>query len=275
MADSESPGTVPSTEYKIPVCTGGTGGGDCTCTYTYTNSTPMPEDVGGLEAGTTFSSSTLDDILDALLYPYQEPAFTTFTNGASTTFEVGDVLAANSTFTWSTTYSANVATNSITIRDVTNAVNLVTSSANDGTEATTHGAITYATQDSHTFSISAQNTEGTTFSKTLTHYWRWRLYYGESVTTPLVEANIEALRASMLTSSFARTYSFLGGGYKYICYPSSFGTATSFIDTSTGLTVPFQASYLVSVTNTYGQTTNYRVHRSTNILGGSINIQVS
>lgn len=273
MADSESPGTVPSTEYKIPTCTGGSGSGSAD--YTYTNSTPMPEDVGGLEAGTTFASATLDDIFDALLYPYQEPAFTTFTNGEATTFEVGDVLPANSTFTWSTTYSSNVATNSITIRNVTDGVNLVTSSANDGTEATTHGAITYASQDSHTFRISALNTQGDTLSRDLIHYWRWRLYYGESVTTPLAEADIEALRASMLTSSFARTYSFLGGGYKYICYPSSFGTATSFIDTSTGLTVPFNASYLVSVTNTYGQTTNYRVHRTTNILGGSINIQVS
>ena len=32
---------------------------------------------------------------------------------------------------------------------------------------------------------------------------------------------------------------------------------------------------LVSVTNANGATTNYRVYRTKNILGGSINIQVS
>jgi hypothetical protein len=91
----------------------------------------------------------------------------------------------------------------------------------------------------------------------------------------LVETDIESLRVGNLSSTFVGTYSFVAGGYKYISYPSSFGTATSFKDVDTNFNVAMEAPYIISVTNTFGQTTNYNVHRTTNILGGAITIQVS
>lgn len=249
---------------------GGTGGGS------YTNPDATPTTIGGIPSGSTFDSVSFSDMWDQLLYPYQAPSFTSFSiSGVGTTFEVGDTLPADSTFLWGTSNSGNVQADSIDIRDVTNGVDLATGTANDGSEATSHAAITKTSATSHVFRISGVNTQSGTFTRNSTHSWRWRLFYGESVATPLDEAGIEGLRASMLASGFARTYNFLAGGYKYLCYPASFGTATSFTDTSTMLSVPFQGPYLVSVTNSFGQTTNYRVHRSSNILGGSISIAVS
>jgi hypothetical protein len=50
----------------IPGPEGGGGG-------VYTNLTPVPVTLGGIEAGSTFDDTPITDVLDQLLYPYQEP----------------------------------------------------------------------------------------------------------------------------------------------------------------------------------------------------------
>jgi hypothetical protein len=125
------------------------------------------------------------------------------------------------------------------------------------------------------YTISATNTSGSSFSTTISRSWRPKIYYGTSATSPLVAADIIALVSSPLASAFAGTYSFAAGDYKYFCYPSSFGTATTFKDSSTLLDVPMETVYVVSITNAYGVTANYNVHRTTNILGSSISIIIS
>lgn len=249
------------------------GGGSAT----YSNSKPMPDDVGGLESGTTFNNKTMTQMWDGLLYPYQYPVFTSFTiSGQNNTLEVGDSIPANVTFIWSTNNDSNINVNSINIDDVTNSINLISNTSNDGTEdITMSSSITKNTQDNHIFKISGVNSKSQTFTRNKTYNWNWRLYYGEDSNTTLDENGVESLRASMLTTTFSRTYSFEAGGYKYISYPTSFGTATSFKDTATNLDVPFEAPYTISITNTYGETTDYNVHRTTNEIGSSINIEVN
>ena len=44
----------------------------------YTNATPTPVTIGGIPAGSTFSSVANNDMWTSLLYPYQYPAFTGF-----------------------------------------------------------------------------------------------------------------------------------------------------------------------------------------------------
>jgi len=248
----------------------------------YSNVTPMPSTVGGLEAGTTFSSQTMSQMFDALLYPYQYPAFTAFAiSGQTTPIEVGDAIATNRTFTWSTSNSSNVATASIDLIDVTGGgVTIASGLTNDGTEATSYPAapITKTSATTHSFRIDGENTHSGTFNRTFTVEWQWRKFYGESVTAgPLIEDEIEALRVNGLSSAFAGTYAFSAGGYKYLSYPAVLGTATTFKDQSTNLDVPFNAVYTVNVTNTAAtpQTTSYNVHRTTNIIGSAINIVVS
>ena len=41
----------------------------------YTNSNPVPTAIGGIKAGTTFNKTPIIDILDSLLYPYQNRLF--------------------------------------------------------------------------------------------------------------------------------------------------------------------------------------------------------
>jgi hypothetical protein len=77
------------------------------------------------------------------------------------------------------------------------------------------------------------------------------------------------------------------GGYKYFCFAATYGSPSSFKDTSTGFNLALFNGYsnpdivnggsydLVSVTNAYGETTNYKVYRSLNILGSTINIAIT
>jgi hypothetical protein len=254
------------------------GGGSST----YTNATQMPTTVGGLAAGSTFDAATMSEMFDGLLYPYQAPAFTSFSiSGQSTPIEVGAEIAINRTFLWGTSNSANVTPSSIDLIDVTGGgVTIASGLINDGTEATSYPAapITKTTPTTHSFRIDGENTQAGTFSGTFTVTWQWKKFYGASVTVgPLIETEIEGLNDKVLSSTFVGTYIFSGGGYKYLCYPASLGEASSFKDESTNLDVPFIASYTVNVTNHTAnpQTTSYRVHRTTNIIGSAINIVVS
>jgi len=247
----------------------------------YTNATPMPVAVGGWPAFSTFSGATLQHMFDGLLYPYQLPSFSAFAiDGQSVLLEVGAEIAINRTFTWSTINSGNVEVNSIDLIDVTGGSVVIASSiANDGTQATSYpaAAITKASPATHVFQIDGQNTNLDAFSRTFTVTWQWLRFYGVSANAgPIIETDIEAL-SSELSATLASTYVFGTGGYKYIAYPASFGTASSFKDASTNLDVPFEAHYTVNVTNSTAnpQTTSYRVHRSTNIIGSAINIIVS
>lgn len=255
---------------------GGGGGGS----VTYTQATPMPATLGGLSAGTTFSAVTMQNMWDGLLYPYQYPAFSAFgISGQTTPIEVGDSLATNRTFTWATTNSGNVAVNSISLTDVTGgSISIATGLPNTGSYVSTYPAspITKTSATTHSFRVDGLNTYAQNFNRTYTMTWQWKRYYGESVSAgPLIESDIESLRVSGLASGFAATYAFVGGGYKYISYPSALGTATTFKDASTNLDIPFETVYTVSVTNSFGVTTTYNVHRSTNIMGGAVSIIVS
>jgi hypothetical protein len=121
-------------------------------------------------------------------------------------------------------------------------------------------------------------------------------YAGDATVPTLNEAQIEALSISSLASGFSGSFAFgatTPASYKYFAYPDVFGsptTTTGFRDASTNLAVAmadasdnvFYANVqngwnygLVSVTNSNGVTTNYRVYRTKNLLGGSITIIVS
>jgi len=243
-------------------------------TETYNNVSSTPQTLGGIPSGSTFVDQTMEEMWDALLYPYQAPAFTSFIiSGQSTTIEVGASVPANPTFTWTETNIGNVVVDTTVIKN--NGVTLANNVSNTSPYVAIDSAVTKTSATSNNWTIDQTNTHSQVFSRTFTVNWRWKVYYGESTNTPLNENQIEALRANSLQAGFAATYAYQTTGYKYICYPSLMGSATSFKDTGTNLDVPFEAPYTVSVTNAYGVTTNYNVHRSTNIIGSAINIQVS
>jgi hypothetical protein len=243
-----------------------------------TNPTPTPTTIGGIVAGTTFNSLPVETVLQNLLYPYQVPAFTSFgISGQATPLEVGaSVVGGVRSFAWTTSNSTNIGANTISIIDVTNSNAILTSNAaNTGSASLTLTAVTKIIATTHQWKIQATNTQSNTLSSTYTVTWQWRRFYGESVNVTLTALDVQALRISALSSTFAGTYPFSAGGYKYIAYPTTFGTATSFKDQSTNLDVPFQPIQIISITNANGIATNYNVHRTTNILGSAINIVVA
>jgi hypothetical protein len=243
--------------------------------YVYNNATPMPEDVGGYESTTTFTNQSLDDMFDGLLYPYQYPAFNTFTIQSQTIpLEVGASIAANRTFTWTTNdagdgkTNANIAAGSIVIRDVTGNANIATGLDYDDTPyLSSYGAITKNTATTNQFSITGTNSKSQAFNTTLKTYtvtWQWRIYYGTSASTSLDQTGIKGLLNKPLASTIFGNKSFVAGDYKYICFPATFTPPNSFKD-SAGLLVAMTQLANVDVTNEVignPQTTAYKVYRT-------------
>ena len=246
-------------------------------TFLYTNESPMPEEVGGYEPGDTFDNATLQQLFTNLLYPYQYPAVTSFgISGQSTILEVGDELAGGvRTFNWNLSNDINVAANSISIQDVTNGTTYQQDLSNDNQQDIDIGnAIVKTTDQSNTWRLSAKNTKNQTISRNFNVYWRWKTYYGTSDLETLTADQIKSLTSSSLDSNFSGNKSVAGGGYKYFAYPVEFGLKTRFIDSINGFAVAMEQHTVVSITNTYGVSTDYYLHRTTNPIVGSLIVTV-
>ena len=258
----------------------------------YTNMAPVPTTIGGISSGTTFSNTSMQQMWTMLLYPYQVANFTGFSIAgvAPSTYEVGYTVSAGTySFIWSESYPANV-TNSITIKDLTNSKTLISGTANDFNAPIN---ITYSIHKtvatSHTWRVSGTRTNGTPILRDVSSSWRWRLFYGATVSASPTASGIQSLSNQTLATTFAGTYNFANGGYKYIGYPSAFGNVTLFKDFNTNLSIAMADSSdgytsvqsnglyykLINITNAYGVTTGYKVFRTKNILGGTVSIVVS
>lgn len=209
---------------------------------------------------------------------YVAPTFSAFAIAAQTTpLEVGDTIAAARTFTWTTTTPGNIEANTIDLADTTLGLSIATGLADDGTQATAYPAapIQKISALSHVFGVRGYTSRGSSIIRSYTVSWYWRRFSGTSALTSLNEVQVEALTTSALASGFAGTYVLGANDYKYICYAAALGTATSFVDAATGFAVAMNAPDTVSLTNAFGQTTNYNVHRTTNTIVSAINIVVA
>lgn len=292
-----APGTIAAPEgagAQIDVIQGYDHNAYASFVPTYTNAAPTPVTIGGIPAGSTFTAQTMQQMFDALLYPYQAPAFSSFAIAAQAPqIEVGDSIPASVTFVWGTTNPANVALNSIGLLDITGAVTLATGLANDGSEPIVMGgAITKVVAATHTFRITGVNSLAGSFQRNVNYEWRWRAFWGNNVAATLVEADIEALAANGLTTSLAGNYGMGAGGYKFICVADAVGGSINTVKDSTTLFDVAMASVLddpaysnvdgggfsyalVSVTNPFGVTANYRVYRTRFSLGSAITLLVT
>lgn len=259
----------------------------------YQGASPTTVKVGGLEAGTNISGRSISELLENILVPYISPTFTSFSVSQTTPLEVGTFINGNKLFNFVLTQGANVQPNSIEILDVTGNRSLGTF-ANTSPITADIGTIALTAPGSYSWRARGTNTVSSTFLSALTTVsWQWRLYFGTSADSILTEAKILNLISNKLNSTKNDTYNLAAGGYKFLCWPDSLGSPTAVTgvkDTATNLSVSMADisdnpaysntqngwSYaLVSVTNINGVTTNYRVYRTKNILGSSINIQVS
>lgn len=201
--------------------------------FTYSNSTPMPNDVGGYESGTTFSGKSLKEMWDGILYPYQYPSISSFSiSGQVTTLECGiEVSGGNKTFNWVTTNPSNIEPNSIEVKDLTSNIVLGTGLSNDGSEILDIGtAITKLTTNTvHQWVIYATNTKSDLISRTLTVRWYSPFYYG--VGAPgLTVSQLQQLTKQVVAKG-NKVYTFNPTSQVlYIAYPASYGDLTSILD---------------------------------------------
>lgn len=259
----------------------------------YTNPAPVPTAIGGIAVGSSFSGATMQEMWDALLYPYLNPSVSSFSiSGQSTTLEVGDSITSGSkTFIWSITNSGNITANSVKIKNYNTNTIISTPStgiANDGSEAISISTITRTTAGLQRFIIYAKTVKGSQISRNFNVNWYNRVYYGTSSATTLTASDITGLTSSVLTSTAMRTHVLDAGDYKYICIPTALVNPTLFKDASTNLTVAMAGpsegyntlnnGYYVDqvvVTNAFGINITYDVYRTKNILGGALSIITS
>jgi len=246
--------------------------------FKYTNNAPMPEEVGGYEIGDTFTDATLEQLFTNLLYPYQYPTVSSFSiSGQPTILEVGDsVTGGNRTFSWNFTNDVNIAANTVKVEDVTTGTVFGQTYANDDNQTIDIGIdITKPTSSTHTWKISANNTKNQTISRNFNVNWRWRTFYGTSANESLTDTEVQALVSTSLDSNFTGNKTVGGGGYKYFAYPTVFGQKKTFQDVVNGFAVAMQPPSVISITNSFGISQDYYVHRTTNPIVGSLTVAIS
>lgn len=88
---------------------------------TYSNFNSMPDSVGGIPAGTSFTSKTMTEMWNMLLYPFRNPSFSSFAaDNLISEYDLGRPITIGSTnFSWNTNYDMFVSANTISILEFT------------------------------------------------------------------------------------------------------------------------------------------------------------
>lgn len=235
--------------------------------------------VGGITAGTTLTSDPVLDVLDKMLRPYINPAFTSFALTGITTVEVGTKITGNQTFTWAISTVGNVNANSINIFDITNALTLVsshsvTSPAVYDFNNYSGGGLEYGIAASNVWQIQGTNTQSVQFTRNLTVAWDWKWYAGSNANLTLTNAQVLAL-SSALAIAFPSQASASAGQYFHLLIPTTWVQPTIFKNHATGFAVAMNSPVLQSVTNSLGIAQNYYDYCSTNVLINAITIDIS
>ena len=249
-------------------------------TVTYTNLNPTTATVGGISAGSTFNAQTMTEMWDALLYPYQAPAFTSFNrSNLSSPYDLGEaILIGSQTFNWGTSNGGNVSANTITIQQLfPSTTTLVSSSVNDGFEVLTLGINISSTTPTtiSMYRISAVNSLGSTFTSTISASWRHRWYYGKSPNTSVLASEVTGF-TNTLVSSVVNNYVTWGATgspeYGYLAIPTGLGQPSDLRNSTSGCfgsNIPYSNIGTVTFSNAYGVSTTYNVYRTTNSFAGS------
>ena len=248
----------------------------------YTNYTPTPTTIGGIDAGSTFSAQTMQEMWDALLYPYQTPTFTAFARTSlSNPYELGqDVLIGSQTFSWSNNNDSNVVANSIYIEQLSPATVTLASNLNtDGTTGLTLSTTTNRTTSGSLslYRITGTDTEANTLTSTISRSWYPRWYYGRSTNTSVTGGEMTGFTGNALVSSVVNSFVTFssGSGYLYLCVPSTLAQPSDLRDSVAGCfgtNVPYTTLSDITITNPYGVSITYKQYRTVNQIVGTQNV---
>ena len=237
----------------------------------WTKDDVIPTSIGGITAGTvgqTLDGLTPMQILEKLLYPYQALSVSSFSVGLpiSTTVEVGTISAAGIYSTsWAFNNASNLTANSISI---SRSSTTLASGLNVSPFSITHPQYQYTTPTQLPFTISAGQKEGANVTSTVNYSWKKKILYGKSNSTSLSSysdfSSFSSIFTQGLTSISSANYSFSAttgdDQYLYIIVPDNSSYSTFM---SNGFEFPFQASQIITFTNSFGVTLTYKYYRST------------
>lgn len=255
---------------------------------TYTNLTPTPVTQGGIPAGSTFSAKTMQEMWDMFLYPYQYPAFTSFSRtNLLSQYELGqEVEISGQTFTWTNSNDSNVVLGSLYIEQLNPVTTTIVSGLNPDTPGPGNTTITLGTTISSSslatlglYRITGTNTNSGTFSSTISRTWKPRWYYGRSANTSVTEAEVTGF-TSTLTTGVVNNYVSITNDpsnttYIYLVIPTSLAQPTDLRDSVAGCfgsNIPYTNLGTITFNNAYGVSQTYDVYRTINIVGGALNI---
>lgn len=200
-----------------------------TATILYESNSPATCTIGGITSGTALTGKTLQQLLEDMLAPYIEPTFSSFAVNINSPMEVGTAVSGTKTFTWSTSTSGNVASNSIGICEIGGSL-LGSELANDGSESLSIGTLSNTSPTTWTWQITGCSTQNTLFSRNVGKCSIYPLYYGvvNCATRPLVDNElITGGTKSVVNTTSTVTVDFNSvGQWTWIATPASSPTKT-------------------------------------------------
>jgi len=254
---------------------GGKGGGGAP-EFKYTNTLPTPNKVGGIPKGTVFNAMALNPLLTLLLYSYNEPYFTTFNMDYKLVYEVGEPVSHQpKNAYWGINDTKMLEANSIEIKYVNEDIVIASNLPNTGFYEFISPDIVFNSPTQISFKISAMSTTLTPLQDYFAFDYKHRIYIGTNELTVVNQSEIKLLQLTDLVDTIDGKYPVDEEGYKWVCYPVSFGLRRSFKDFETDIDIEMEDEIVVAVTNIYGLNINYYCHRSFYKLGSAMEIVVS
>jgi len=195
----------------------------------YTSNSPSTCTVGGITAGTALTGKTMECLMQDMLAPYIDPAFSSFGVNVTSPMEVGTALSGTKTFTWGTSSSGNICTNSISICEVGGGY-LGTGLANDGAEALSIGTISNTSPQTFSWQIAGCNTQDSPFTRNVNKCSIYPVYYGvvTCATRPAVDNGlVNSGSKTVVQSTGTVTVDFNSvGQWTWVATPATSATKT-------------------------------------------------
>lgn len=265
-------------KYLLPasvIYTGGGGGGEAS-EFKYTNNLPTPRRIGGVPKGSTFDNASLKSLFNLLFYGADEPYFSTFNINYKVVYEVGELITNESKQAfWGLNNTELLEVNSINIKYKNENILVGENLQNSGSYTFISPEILFTTETKVEFTISGNTTTENEFEYLFSFYYKHRIYIGSNDLEVVTQEDIKLLQLTNLTDTIEGKYSIDASGYKWVCYPKSFGLKLNFKDLETDIDIEMQDAVTVVLTNIYGVVIEYFCHRSFNKLGASIQVLIS
>lgn len=223
---------------------GGSGG-------VYGGNSPTTVTVGGLNSGSSIIGNTYDQIIQAILAPYVNPIFNSFSVSNAQTVEVGTTLSGSKTFSWGINVNSGTISG-VDLYDITAASTLLAGTPNDGTEARTITTIQLnsngATQSWRAIGNDTGGGPATFNSNSYTVTGRYFRFFGPVSSSPANSASVLAISAGTFhTGATTLTLNTGNTQTKFIVALPPSVTISSVIDV-TALNAVITSSYVLTGT---------------------------